>query len=215
MSATGLAITRRHNLPIALKLACGVATPLIGVAYARSYGLKNFLWLSDIALGLTTIAVITEQPLPASVAAVGVLPLEIAWNTDFVTGGRLLGLAGYMFDRKLPRWLRALSLFHVALPPTLYLLLRRLGYDRRALAIHCGLTWTVLPLTYAVTDPGDNINWVFGPGARPQRRVPPLGYLGLAMIAFPLLVHWPTHLILRNLFRRPSSPKPLARRVVS
>ena len=153
--------------------------------------------------------------MPASVAAVGVLPLEIAWNTDFVSGGRLLGLAGYMFDRKLPRWLRGLSLFHVALPPTLYLLLRRLGYDRRALAIHCSLTWTVLPLTYAVTDPGDNINWVFGPGARPQRRVPPLGYLGLAMIAFPLLVHWPTHLILRNLFRRPSSPKPLARRVVS
>jgi hypothetical protein len=202
-----LPITRRHDLPITLKLAYGVATPLIGFAYARSYGPKNFLWLSDIALGLTTAAVITEEALPASVAAVGVLPLEIAWNIDLVSGGRLLGLAGYMFDKKLPRWLRALSLFHVALPPTLYLLLRRLGYDRRALAVQCGLTWAVLPLTYAVTDPRDNINWVFGPGARPQRHLPPLLYLGLVMLAFPLLVHWPTHLACRRLFpERPAKP---------
>ena len=56
-----MAIARRHNLPIALKLAYGVATPLIGVVYARSYGPKNFLWLSDIALGLTTAAVIMEE----------------------------------------------------------------------------------------------------------------------------------------------------------
>jgi len=206
-------ITGRHNLPIALKLAYGVATPLIGLVYARSYGPKNFLWLSDIALGLTTVAVITEEPLPASVAAVGVLPLEIAWNADFVSGGRLLGLSGYMFDKKLSPWLRALSLFHVALPPTLYWLLRRLGYDRRAIAIQCGLTGTVLPLSYAITDPRDNINWVFGPGTRPQHRLPPLLYLGLAMIAFPLLVHWPTHLICQRLFAS-RSPKPSAQQGV-
>jgi len=208
-----VAIARRHNLPIALKLAYGVATPLIGVAYARSYGPKNFLWLSDIALGLTTAALIMEEPLPASFAAVGVLPLEIAWNVDFASGGRLLGLAGYMFDKQLPVWLRGLSLFHVALPPTLYWLLRKLGYDRRALAIQCGLTWTVLPLTYAITDPRDNINWVFGPGARPQNRLPPLLYLGLAMLAFPLLVHWPAHLVCRRLFSD-RSPKPSGRRGV-
>lgn len=197
-----------HRVPALLKVAYGAATPAIGVIYARCYGVDNFLWLSDIALGLTTAAVIAEKRLPASIAAVSVLPLELAWNADFVSGGRLLGLAGYMFDRKLPRWLRTLSLFHVALPPTLLSLLRNLGYDRRALAIQCGITWTVLPLTYAFTDPKKNINWVFGPGARPQKRFPPLLYLGLAMIAFPLLVHWPTHLAMRRLFpagsRRPS-----------
>src|SRR5437868_8888869 len=109
-----------------------------------------------------------------------------------------------MFDRKLPPWLRALSLFHAALPPTLYFLLSRLGYDWRALAVQSGLTLAVLPLTYAITDPRDNINWVFGPGARPQRRLPPLLYLGLAMLAFPLLVHLPTHLACRRLFSEPS-----------
>src|SRR5437763_6389058 len=129
MQMTGDTSPSPRRVPGALKFGYGAATPVIAAVYARCYGPANFLWLSDIALGLTTAAVITEEALPASVAAVGVLPLEIAWNIDLVSGGRLLGLAGYMFDRKLPRWLRALSLFHVALPPTLSLLLRRLGYD--------------------------------------------------------------------------------------
>src|SRR5204863_301216 len=126
--------------------------------------------------------------LPASIAAIGVLPLELAWNADVVTGGRLIGLAAYMFDKRLSPGLRALSLFHVALPPTLLWLLRRLGYDRRAFAIQCGLTAIVLPLSYAASEPKDNINWVFGPGSHPQRRLPPLLYLGLVMLALPLLV---------------------------
>jgi hypothetical protein len=192
---------RRHRVPAALKLAYGVATPTIAAVYGQCYGAENFLWLSDIALGMTTAAVICERPLPASLAAVAVLPLEIAWNVDFISRGRLIGLTGYMFDRKLSRGLRALSLFHAVLPPTLLWLLREFGYDRRAVRIQCGITWIVLPLTYAFTDPAANINWVFGPGARPQHRIPPLVYLLLAMLAFPLLVHWPTHIALRHLFR--------------
>lgn len=196
----------RRRVPLALKLAYGVATPLIAGVYARCYGAQNFLWLSDIALGLTTVAVVTERRLPASIAAVGVLPLELAWNADVVTGGRLIGLAAYMFDKRLSPGLRALSLFHVALPPTLLWLLRRLGYDRRAFAIQCGLTAIVLPLSYAASEPKDNINWVFGPGSHPQRRLPPLLYLGLVMLALPLLVHGPTHLVLRRVFG--DKPKP-------
>lgn len=194
-----------ERVPLALKLAYGMATPAIAAVYACRYGIGNFLWLSDIALGLMTDAVITERALPASIAAVAVLPLEIAWNADFISGGRLTGLAGYMFDRELPLGLRALSLFHVALPPTLLWLLRRLGYDRRAFAVQCGITAIVLPLTHALTEPEKNINWAFGPGARPQQRLPPLVYLGLAMLAFPLLVHAPTDAVLRRLFR-PAPP---------
>jgi hypothetical protein len=205
-----IASADRWRVPLALKLAYGVAMPLIATVYARCYGAKNFLWLSDIALGLTTAAVVTETRLPASIAAVGVLPLEIAWNADFVTGGRLVGLAGYMFDKRLSPALRALSLFHVALPPTLLWLLRRLGYDRRAFAIQCGLTSIVLPLSYATSAPKDNINWVFGPGSRPQRRLPPLLYLGLVTLAFPLLVHGPTHLVLRRVFDGKPKPSPQA-----
>lgn len=171
--------------------------------YWRAYGPSNFLWLSDLALFGTTAAVIVENPLLASMATVGVLPLELAWNVDFATGGHLLGLASYMFDPAMPLGLRALSLFHVALPPTLLWLLASLGYDRRAFLLQTLVVEGLLPLTYAVTDPRANINWVFGPGPRPQHRLPPLAYLALEMAAIPLLAMWPTHRLLKRLFDAP------------
>ena len=53
-----------------------------------------------------------------------------------------------------------------------------------------------------MTDPKENINWVFGPGGRPQRRLPPRVYLGLLLIVFPLIVYVPTHFLLQALFGR-------------
>ena len=76
------------------------------------------------------------------------------------------------------------------------------GYDRRAWVAQTLVCLVVLPVTYAVTDPADNINWVFGPGSKPQQRMPPLVYLGLLMIAFPLVVYLPTHWVLLKLFGR-------------
>jgi hypothetical protein len=192
------------GVPIWLKLGYGVATPIIAGVYWRAYGPKNFLWLSDIALASTTLGVIGENRLLASMPAVGVLPLEAAWNVDFLSGGKALGLAGYMFDRRLPRSLRALSLFHLALPPTLIWVLARLGYDRRALGYQTILTWSVLPLSYALTKPEQNVNWVLGPGREPQHLLPPLLYLGLEMLALPALVFLPMHLILDGAFGTPN-----------
>jgi hypothetical protein len=62
------------------------------------------------------------------------------------------------------------------------------------------LAWIVLPVTYLVTKPADNINWVFGPGSHPQRRLPQLLYLGLLMISFAAFVYVPTHWVLSRLF---------------
>ncbi len=190
------------RVPFWMKLAFGVATPGIAAVYARTYGPKNFLWLSDIALATTTAAVITESPLLASMPAVGVLPLELAWTLDFLTGGKMLHLAHYMYDKEIPAWRRALSLFHLALPPSSLFLMRRLGYDRRAFAVQTAIVTAILPLTYAITAPEKNINWTYGPGNRPQRRLPPLLYLGLEMLVIPALVMWPTHKLLSRFFAR-------------
>lgn len=132
------------HVPAWLKITYGVATPTIAAAYWRHYGPKKLSVASDIALASTAASVITEKRLTASMPAVGVLPLELAWSLDFASRGKVLGLAAYMFDRKLPIGLRALSSFHVALPPTLIWMLSRLGYDRRAFKYQTGLTWTVL-----------------------------------------------------------------------
>ena len=136
--------------------------------------------------------------LPVSARAV-LLP-ELLWNvtlfTRLVTGIRVSGLADYMFDTRIPKWISALSLFHVVLPVLMLWMLHRLGYDPRALPAQTALAWVILPLTYAVTKPEDNINWVYGPGARPQRQISPPLYLAFVLIFFPLIVYVPTHLLL-------------------
>lgn len=183
-----------------LTLAYGLAVPVIAVIYWRAYGPTNFLWLSDIALAFTLAALLSGNRLLASMPAVGVLPLEVAWTADFLAGGRLIGLAAYMFDSKLSLYLRGLSIFHLALPPTLIFLLYRFGYDERALIYQTFLTWVVLIISYVATDPGKNINWVFGPGSKPQQLLPPLLYLGVVMVIFPVFVFLPTHLVLMRFF---------------
>jgi hypothetical protein len=137
--------------------------------------------------------------------AVAVLLPELLWNASFfmrlLFRIRVTDLAGYMFDAGSPRFVRALSLFHVVLPIVLLWMLHELGYDARALLGQTLLAWVVLPLTYAVTTPqGENINWVRGPGDL-QRRVPPLAWLALLMLAFPVGLYLPTHFALRALFR--------------
>lgn len=192
------------QVPLWLKLAYSAGLAIVVATYWRKYGPQNFLWFSDIALIVTAVALWREDAFLASMMAVGLLLPELLWNVDFfarlLLRVRLVGLSGYMFERERPLFLRSLSLFHVVLPALLLWLVATLGYDERAWIAQVLLAWIVLPLTYAVTDPGRNINWAFGPGESPQRKVSPRLYLGLIMLAFPLLVFYPTHLALTSLF---------------
>lgn len=191
----------RAGVPVWLKVAYGGFVVALVPVYWHHYGPQNFLWLSDLALFATTASLITGARWPAGMAAVGVLPLELAWSIDFVAGGRILDLAGYMFDPAKPLYLRGLSLFHLALPPTLIWLLYRFGYDRRSLLRQTALTTVLLPATWLITAPEENINWVYGPGAEPQAAIPPLLYLALQMAVLPLLAYLPTHFVLKRMFR--------------
>jgi len=176
--------------------------------YWLHHGPANFLWASNIALIVTVVALWRESRLLASTMAVAVLLPELAWNLDFfsrlLAGRDLTGLdaTGYMFDRALPLWLRALSLFHVFLPVLLLWLVYRLGYERRAWLAATALCWVMLPVSYLLTDPAKNINWVFGLGGAPQTWLPGPWYLALLMLVFPLCVYLPTHLVLKKAFRR-------------
>jgi len=191
-------------IPLWVKIAYTVIVLVTVAVYLFQYPLGNFLWFSDIALIATAIALWLESALLVSMMAVGTLLPELLWNASYfgqlATGRHVSGLTDYMFDSRRPRYVRALSLFHVVLPFLLLWLLARLGYDPRALTAQSLLAWTVLILSYRLTDPKENVNWVFGLGAKPQRRIPPLVYLGLLMVGFPLFVHLPTHLLLQRLF---------------
>jgi hypothetical protein len=84
-------------------------------------------------------------------------------------------------------------------------LVARLGYDRRAWLYQSLLALVVLPVTYWLTDPAENVNWVHGLG-RPQTALPRWAYLTLLLVAFSLVLYLPPHLVFTYLpFRVTSS----------
>jgi hypothetical protein len=190
----------RSRIPRWIKLVYGLFLCILVPVYWWHYGPANFLWASDIALFLVFVALCSERPLLNSMMAIGVLPFEIAWILDVLSGSQLFGMATYMFEPERPVYLRGLSLFHAALPLVMIFVLRRLGYDQRALKAQTLLIWIVLPVTYLATDPADNVNLVFGFGSEPQTAMHPLLHLGLEMVLMPLCVAWPMHRLLRRLF---------------
>lgn len=191
-------------IPLWLKLVYTAFLFILVPVYWRRYGPGNFLWFSDIALLVTAISLWLESSLLNSMMALAVLVPEIAWNLDYffrlLSGKKLIGLSSYMFDPYKSKFLRGLSLFHVVLPGIIIWLLIRLGYHPFALPAQTILSWMVLPATYFFTDPAENINWVFGPGEKPQKVIHPLIYLLLAMAFFPLCLYLPLHLLFSAFF---------------
>ncbi|HEU4370790.1 MAG TPA: membrane-associated protein [Methylomirabilota bacterium] len=191
-------------IPLWIKILYTLFLCVLVPVYWVHWGPRNFLWFSDIALLTTAVALWLESSLLASMMTLAIALPELAWNADFfgrlLSGRHVLGLSGYMFDARKPLFLRALSLFHVVLPILLTWMVHRLGYDRRAWAFQTVVALVVLPATYALTDPADNVNWVYGLGSKPQTRISPRAYLALLMLFFPVVVYLPTHLLLCALF---------------
>lgn len=189
-------------IPLWLQIAYTLFAAGILAVYWFKYGPGNYLWFSDIALIVTIPALWMESSLLAGMMAVGVLLPEALWNLSFfarlLTGVRITGITDYMFEADRPLFLKVLSLFHLPLPIILVWLVWKLGYDPFALPAMTLLAWIVLPLSYALTNPEKNVNWIHGPGGEGSRqtRFHPLTYLGLLMAALPIVIYIPTHFLL-------------------
>jgi hypothetical protein len=184
---------------IGFRVVVAVVVPV----YLVKYGPANFLWFSDIGLLGICAALWLEQRLLGSMMALAVLVPETVWVLSFVTGAivkerGITTLAAYMFDTRIPLFLRALSgAFHLALPPGALWVVYEYGYDDRAFIAQTVLAWLVLPATLWLAPPAKNVNWVRGFGHPPRRRMPLPLHFGLVMLLYPLLVYLPTHLVLR------------------
>jgi hypothetical protein len=193
------------TIPPSLKVTHTAFVAVLVPAYWRQYGPGNFLWFSDVALLTSVPALWLESSSLASTQAVGVLVPETLWLVDFgaglVAGRTPIGLASYMFDRRLSRPLRALSLFHVWLTALLLLIVAKAGYDRRAWKHQALLTWLILLASLRFTRPEKNVNWVYSRRLQIRTRAARAGFVALLMVAIPLVVHLPTHLLLKRLFR--------------
>lgn len=195
-----------------LKLGYTTFMAVLVPVYWVQYGPTNFLYFCDLALLLALVAVWTEKPLPAGMAAVGILLPQVFWCLDFVTGfagWHPIGMTRYMFDARRSLFLRGLSLFHGWLPFLLLHLVKRLGYDRRSLLAWSGLAWAAMLLSYFfLPRPGAvlanplapvNVDFVFGLSDEvAQAWMPERCWLALLLVGLPILVYLPTHRMLRR-----------------
>jgi hypothetical protein len=183
--------------PLWLRIALSAFVAFLIPYYWHHYGWQNFFWLSDVGLFLTVVSLWRASRLLNSMMVVGVLPLEIFWNVAFftrlITGIEIGGIANYMFDPERPLLLRAVSLFHVALPIIWIGMLLRWGYDPRAFRAQTLVLWITLIATYQFTPSEKNINWVFVPHKMGWYWMPELAWLIAYMIVVPVAIYWPLH----------------------
>lgn len=193
----------RQRLHTQIKVYYSLFILVLVPVYWIEYGPVNFLWLSDTALLITLVGLWLESRLLISMMAVGVLVPDLLWNVDFfshlVAGHDVFGFdaTAYMFSGEIPLFVRGLSLFHTFLPVVLIYALVRLGYDQRAVLAQTLLVWVVLPISYLVSGPARNINWVYGLIDIPQTWLPGWIYLLLVMLVYFLLIIGPTHMVLK------------------
>ena len=131
----------------------------------------------------------------------GALPQWLAGLLVFLTVSAFVLLP--FVDRSRPGtlgrrlWLAAFVLL------ILVWLLYRFGYKRKALLWQTLVAWMIIPISYVVSDPSENINWVHGFGREPQTWMPGPLFVGLLMVLFPLGLYLPTHLMLSRIFSEP------------
>ncbi len=191
-------------VPLWLKVAWTVMVLIIVLVYWRHRGPANFLWFSDIAFLALVAGLWLESSFIVSLTACMVLVPEVLWSVSFF--GRLLnlprvtGLADYMFDRQSPRWLRAVSLFHVPLLAVVVWGPWRLGYDPGVYPWAVLIAWLVLLLTRWLTKPERNINHVFRFPVAAGANLTPVQHMLVLMTAVPLVLQLPGHLLLQLMF---------------
>jgi hypothetical protein len=181
-------------------------------AYFRVWGWANLLHLCDVAVILTFAGIWLANPLLLSSQAVNSLAAGFLWVLDvawrMTTGRFLLGGTEYMWDTRYPLWVRLLSTFHIGLPLVLLWTLRKVGYDRRALALQTAIA-AVLLLLSRLLSAELNMNYAYRDPLFHRAWGPPPGHLAMIFIPLVALIYWPTHLLLRWLFQAPAAlPSP-------
>ncbi len=188
------------RLPLWLKILWTVWVAVWAPLYWKHYGAQNLLFFCDLGNFFIAAALWLESPLLFSCQATGLLLFQSLYTIDLlgalVSGRHLIGGTEYMFDGGVPLFIRLLSLFHVVTPPILLWAIWRLGYEPQGWKYQTLTTWIVAPINY-FWRPEQDVNWVRGPFFREQHAMPGWLFLLAYLIVVPLLVYWPTHLVLQ------------------
>jgi hypothetical protein len=170
-----------------------------------AYGPQNFLWICNLAQFLILYALWSGNRLLLSSQAGTVLLVGLVWTADFLlalaTAGRSASFTAYMFNPELPLLARGLSLYHTAVPVFVLWLLARAGYDHRGPWLQCGIGAATVTVGWWLTEPHRNVNWVHAPFGIEQVWMPPVLFVALSWVLYPVLVYLPGHWLVRYAVR--------------
>ena len=178
--------------------------PLTGVQYEIEGGHYRAT-VTELGAGLRELT-FRGQPVIAGYQAdelppAGAGQLLAPWPNR-VDGGRyVFGGTEYLFDGKFPLAVRLMSLFHVGLPVVLVAAVRRVGYDRRALAFQAGVTAGLLLVARAI-GADKNMNFSMRAPLCARALGPPPVHLTTMLLAVVVVLYLPPHLILKRWFSR-------------
>lgn len=193
----------KRRVPLWLKIAYTGWVIVWMILYSEYVHWQHYLWMCHLGHVIIVVGLWTESGLLLSWQALALLIPDLIWTVDFwigvATGGHTpFGAAWNVFqpNEVFPRLQRALSLFHLVMPWLLIWALWRFGYDRRAFWLQAATCWVLFPITFFVSRPGDNINWVYGPFGKEQHVVAPLAFMPAAMVLYVVVLYLPSHLLL-------------------
>jgi len=195
-----------QQLPLWIKLVFTAWILFWAPAYAILLGAENYFWLCNLASFLILIGLWLESRPLLSMQWLSVVLIGLLWGLDlavaWLTGWHPFGGTAYMLDPDFPNLARLLSFYHLLLPLVAGYAIFRVGYQAKALLYQTLLTWLMIALTYWLTDPERNINWVHAPFGVDQDFLPPMVYLVVLALAWPVLIYLPVHFLTLWLERR-------------
>ncbi len=173
-------------------------------SYALAYGWANFLFLCNLGVLITALALWTGSARWLSAQALSALPIGAVWAVDYIAGIAVghspFGFTAYMWEARYPLFTRALSLYHVAWPLLLLFLLSRTGYDRRGWRLQALVAAIVIPLSRLVTDPAENVNFAFAAPLFGRQLGSPALHLAILIVATTVGLYGPVHRLLDRVF---------------
>lgn len=191
-----------HALPI-LRWVALVCVAVWLPAYVRVWGWANQLLLCDTVVILTCAGLWMRSRLLLSSQAVGALAPGLLWGMDVAwrlfAGRHLFGGTEYMWDARFPLWVRLLSLFHLVLPVFLLWTLRRLGYDRRGLAVQSVLAGVLLAVSRFFPEQL-NLNYAFRDPLLHRAWGPAPAHLALIFSGLFAALYVPAHVLFCRIF---------------
>ena len=113
-----------------------------------------------------------------------------------------LGFTAYMLRDELGFLARAVSLYHIGLPPLMIWLVWRIGYDRRGPWLQCLIGAAGVIGDWLFTEPYRNVNWVWQPFGVEQVWMPDAPWVLVLVLAYPLVLYFPGYWLLLGIRRR-------------